>query len=151
MGSSWDCGTSSVSPATAVIETNVPIRPFISHIVCHTFTQLICICLLPFLLSLPLYTCPPVFPPFSLSPSPLHVCALQLFKGWGEGVLKNAEHGKCLNREVCFHGVLIAYFNSQVSLKTWVNTLEEKCALYFHTSSITPCWKSSLNHMICWP
>lgn len=39
-----------------LIETNVPIRGFISHILCHTLAALICIC--PFIF----------FPPLSLSP-----------------------------------------------------------------------------------
>lgn len=46
-----------------LIETNVPIRRFISHILCHTLAALICIC--PFIFFPPLS--PPPRPLFSLS------------------------------------------------------------------------------------
>lgn len=44
-----------------LIETNVPIRGFISHILCHTLAALICIC--PFIFFPPLSPPPPPSPP----------------------------------------------------------------------------------------
>ena len=107
-----------------LIETNVPIRRFISHILCHTLAALICICPFIFLsLSLSLsHLSPPLAslspPCLCVSPS-LPFCSVNLFiitRGplAADRQLMCSAAPQTLHRADSCH-TLIASFKSQIS------------------------------------